>query len=425
MANVQKWTGAEATVLRQAMRLSVRAFAARLGVDARTVNKWEARGRDITPLPDTQSILDTALSQADEDVQARFAQVMPGQPWRSQAPIITPAHDHFGLHEVERLRHGLQDQFAGAAVSGATLDDWELTVARYGVAAKDRPASVLLGDLAADVAELERAMARCRSLSALRRLTRVAAKLSGLMCLTLIKLDDRQAFRRWAQTARIAATEADDAVTYSWVLAQEAYGHFYSDDPTEAVSVAQHAQAVVQTTPSVGAVLAAALEARAQAAVGRAEETHAALRRAGEFLSRLSMETAEPSAFTYNEAQLRFHESNALTHLGDTKAAWLAQDRALELVAPSDFMDRAFTQLDRAICLVIDGDASSAARHAHDTLLRLSNAERQGIITGRAQQLLHAMPSREQALPPVNGCVNPKWPRGDGVVWPHRGWRVG
>src|SRR6266536_4142323 len=118
MANVQQWTGAEATVLRQAMRLSVRAFAARLGVDARTVNKWEARGRDITPLPDTQSILDTALSQADEDAQARFAQVMPGQPWRSQAPNIASAHDHFGLHEVERLRHGLQDQFAGAAVSG-------------------------------------------------------------------------------------------------------------------------------------------------------------------------------------------------------------------------------------------------------------------------------------------------------------------
>jgi hypothetical protein len=35
---------------------------------------------------------------------------------------------------------------------------------------------------------------------ALGRLTRVAANLSGLVCLTLIKLDDRQAFRRWART---------------------------------------------------------------------------------------------------------------------------------------------------------------------------------------------------------------------------------
>lgn len=401
MATVQQWTGAEATVLRQAMRLSVRAFAARLGIDPRTVNKWEARGRDITPLPDTQSILDTALNQADEETQVRFAQATAGQPQRSQAQRIVPARSHFGLQDVERLRRSLQDQFAGGAVSKTTVDDWELIVARYGTATKDRPASVLLGDLTADVAELERAMEQCRTLSALRRLTRVAANLSGLMCLTLIKLDDRQAFRRWARTARIAASEADDAVTYSWVLAQEAYGHFYSDDPTEAVSVAQHAQAVVPTTPCVGAVLAAALEARAQAALGRADETQAAQRQAETLVSRLDMETAEPSAFTYNEAQLRFHESNALTHLGDTKGAWLAQDRALELVAPSDFMDRAFTQLDRAMCLAIDGDASNAAIHAHDTLLGLSTAQRQGIICGRAQQIVHALPSRQRALPPV------------------------
>src|SRR5262245_12341421 len=103
MATVQHWTGAEATILRQAMRLSVRAFAARLGVDARTVNKWEARGRDITPLPDTQSILDTALSQADEEAQARFAQAT-GQPQRTESRFIAPTHDHFGLYEVERLR---------------------------------------------------------------------------------------------------------------------------------------------------------------------------------------------------------------------------------------------------------------------------------------------------------------------------------
>ena len=46
MATVQRWTGAETKALRQAMRLSsVRSFAAHLGVDARTMNKWEARGR--------------------------------------------------------------------------------------------------------------------------------------------------------------------------------------------------------------------------------------------------------------------------------------------------------------------------------------------------------------------------------------------
>ena len=76
MATVQRWTGAETKALRQAMRLSIRAFAAHLGVDARTVNKWEARGNAIILLPDTQALLDTALDRAPHHVQTRFAQTL-------------------------------------------------------------------------------------------------------------------------------------------------------------------------------------------------------------------------------------------------------------------------------------------------------------------------------------------------------------
>ncbi|MGH3833347.1 MAG: helix-turn-helix domain-containing protein, partial [Pseudonocardiaceae bacterium] len=74
MATVQCWTGAQTTALRQAMRLSIRAFAAHLGVDARTVNKWEARGATITLLPDNQALMDTALRRASEEVKTRFTQ---------------------------------------------------------------------------------------------------------------------------------------------------------------------------------------------------------------------------------------------------------------------------------------------------------------------------------------------------------------
>ena len=165
--------------------------------------------------------------------------------------------------------------------------------------------------------------------------------------------------------------------------------------------MAQHAQTVVPTNACVGAVLAAALEARAQAALGRADETRNALRQAETLLSNLDMAMAAPSAFVYNEAQLRFHESNALTHLGDTRAAWLAQERALELVAPDDFMDRAFTRLDRAMCLATEGDATEASSYARDTLLELSEPQRLGIIAGRARQIVAAMPSATRTLPAV------------------------
>ncbi|MGH3722070.1 MAG: helix-turn-helix domain-containing protein [Pseudonocardiaceae bacterium] len=76
MVTVECWTGAQTQALRQAMRLTIRAFAAHLGVDARTVNKWEARGATITLLPDSQALMDTALSRAPDDVQTRFAQTL-------------------------------------------------------------------------------------------------------------------------------------------------------------------------------------------------------------------------------------------------------------------------------------------------------------------------------------------------------------
>ncbi|MGQ0718296.1 MAG: helix-turn-helix domain-containing protein [Pseudonocardiales bacterium] len=73
MNTVHRWTGRETKLLREALRLSVRDFADRLGVGVRTVNKWEARQLDITPLPYMQEVLDTALARASDEVKARFA----------------------------------------------------------------------------------------------------------------------------------------------------------------------------------------------------------------------------------------------------------------------------------------------------------------------------------------------------------------
>jgi len=74
VSTVDHWTGREAKLLRQALRLSIRDFAARLGVGARTVNKWEARQAGITQRPYMQQILDTALAQASEEAKARFTE---------------------------------------------------------------------------------------------------------------------------------------------------------------------------------------------------------------------------------------------------------------------------------------------------------------------------------------------------------------
>jgi tetratricopeptide (TPR) repeat protein len=181
-------------------------------------------------------------------------------------------------------------------------------------------------------------------------------------------------------------------------LAQEAYGHYCSGDMLEAVDVAQHAQQFVPTSPCVGAALAAALEARAHAAMGSHEATRAALAQAEEITAQLEGDALVPSAFGYNEAQLRFHAGSALTHLRDVKAAVAEQERALELCMPGDYTDWAMTRLDRAACLLHSDETADALEYATETVDSLTQAQRRGIITLRGHEILNSLPKQWKAL---------------------------
>jgi tetratricopeptide (TPR) repeat protein len=72
VAPMARWTGREARALRGALRLSVRAFAEHLDIAVRTVTKWESLAEQTTPRPDTQALLDAALTLADADAKKRF-----------------------------------------------------------------------------------------------------------------------------------------------------------------------------------------------------------------------------------------------------------------------------------------------------------------------------------------------------------------
>lgn len=73
MATVQRWSGIEVRALREAKRMSIREFAAHLGVSERMISKWEAGKENIRPRPVNQAALDTALARCDPDTQARFS----------------------------------------------------------------------------------------------------------------------------------------------------------------------------------------------------------------------------------------------------------------------------------------------------------------------------------------------------------------
>src|SRR5258706_12183057 len=72
MAYVRLWNGAEVQRLREARRMSVREFAALLGVTDRMVSKWEAEGPRIRPCPVNQAALDESLRRCTADELERF-----------------------------------------------------------------------------------------------------------------------------------------------------------------------------------------------------------------------------------------------------------------------------------------------------------------------------------------------------------------
>jgi tetratricopeptide (TPR) repeat protein len=297
---------------------------------------------------------------------------------------------------AEKTRRSLEEALADGMMSAGLLDDWDSAVLTYGFRTRDTPSPVLLADLTADIADLRLAITRHRSASALPRLALTAARMSGLMCLTFVKAGDRQAWRRWGRTARHAASEAADASSLAWVTAQEAYGYYYADDMPGAVATARSAIAA-SASPCVGGVLAAALEMRAHAAMGDGRSAMRALDTASRIHSRLSGPDLDASAFGYAESQLRFHSGDALTRLGDTTAAASELDRALQLCAPSDYTDWAMIRLNRAACLIRDGDPDAGLSYAAETLTALDGAKRQGIITGRARELLGVLTAAQRA----------------------------
>src|SRR5438045_8006724 len=76
---VARWTGREAAALRLARRMSVRAYAARLGVTAATVSNWHSRAEHARLRMATQQILDTDLAQASADERERFRAILAGE----------------------------------------------------------------------------------------------------------------------------------------------------------------------------------------------------------------------------------------------------------------------------------------------------------------------------------------------------------
>src|SRR5579862_7840904 len=84
---VATWTGGQADLLRQSMRMTNESFAEYLGVVVRTVANWRERP-EIIPRAEMQESLDTALERAPERAKALFTLLVEHGKWADCADSL-------------------------------------------------------------------------------------------------------------------------------------------------------------------------------------------------------------------------------------------------------------------------------------------------------------------------------------------------
>ncbi|MGH3992292.1 MAG: helix-turn-helix domain-containing protein, partial [Pseudonocardiaceae bacterium] len=257
-------------------------LAAELNVDRTTVTRWEAGESEPQPYcwPKLAKLLGVSRNEVGQlfsenggDTHASPAAAVellnvdrPVLDRRSM--LVGSAAAALVLGDAEALRRELADAVDHAAMSDASLDDWERTIHQYGLAFYYRNPISVLADLTADFAEIRRLLERRRSVLVPTRLTRITAQLAGLMCAAHCRLNQREPTRNWARIAKTLAHEAGDSELHAWVLSREAFSPYNGGDSVEAASVATYAQQVAKRAACPGVACAAALEARVHALHG-------------------------------------------------------------------------------------------------------------------------------------------------------------
>src|SRR5690242_12550050 len=89
MIRIDKWTGIETRALRQAKRMSLRAFSEHLRVTERTTSLWEQKGADAIIRQVNQAGLDTLLQVSGTVVHERMAKSLglPFDPDRAEDAV--------------------------------------------------------------------------------------------------------------------------------------------------------------------------------------------------------------------------------------------------------------------------------------------------------------------------------------------------
>jgi transcriptional regulator with XRE-family HTH domain len=446
VAGIQKWTGREVRALREALRMSSRDFAGRLGLSDRAVSKWESPTKPTVPRADSQAMLDTMLANASGDERARFDEFLADYSAEateaiSQPPVeqieISPspavangympsgwAHaDTLDVDDVERrellkiiggitlvgsgvdadrLRRKL-DSALNAPTTMSDLAEWERVASQYSMESGLVAPALLLPELLSDLDEAQQRLSG--SPESLRApMARVCGYLSALAAGNFFNAgDEKNARRYWRTALRLIGQSGDrsaQAELYadraSWVLLES------RPSPSFALSLADDAIGISGDIPCAGTVNGYAARAMALALLGNHRESARAVRDLTDTFTRLpGTQAIAHSSWGYSQQQLHFVEGHVYAHAGRVRDAGKALDSGLSLVPAGQWIAVTSFEVNRAISLIRGGDPSEGARHIVRAVRALPQGYRQSATVRRASFALDAVPANAVNTPAV------------------------
>jgi tetratricopeptide (TPR) repeat protein len=419
---IDRWTGVEARLLRQALRLSVRGFAEHTGIAARTLARWEKSDTATQLRPDSQAVLDTTLARASTEAQALFAllldqaapRVIPGTTDLAATPPVPSASDRSGppsggplgsrfdrsladdgdlLAELDSARRRIAETLTDGGAK-PRLDVIEERIADHLAVYTRSSPTEMLQPLLYDIHEIHELVSMRQTALAQARLSESTSILSVLVADALMKLGEISRASYWYSTARTAADDTHNSQLRALARAQEAMLPYYFGGTERAVDLARTARAL-SPSPNDTMALATAAEARGLAKLGDQDGARSALSAAWDLVESLEPLPAD-RAFQFDDKRLFLYASSTLTHLGDTARAREVQRQALDKYDPhtGSIIDPALIRLDAAVCAGKDGDLDEACGVAAETLTSLPDEHRTEIVIAKAKAVVPAIPPR-------------------------------
>ena len=392
--------------------MSIREFAAHLGVHERLVSKWEAGGAKVHPRPVNQAALDTSLARSDEVVRARFAEMI-DESVDHPEPEFEVRHHHsaHSKYSSDAELLALVDAGAMRGDALAEISERDLIMAaaheaseHAGRAEASNVGASALEQLDADATRIAREYVHVPPVPMMVEMLRVrrrvyrlleghqkpadtshlyllAGTLSGLLANASTDLGHLDAAGEQARAAWAYAELCGHNGLRAWTRGMQALIEYWSERPRRAVMLAQNGHRYAESVTAQ--VRLHNIEARIWSKLGSSADAERCIRAADAARSNTGTDELHDETggvFGFPEAKSHYYAGATYIHLGQAGPALTETQRTIELYSGGPREQRSYgaeamARVDNAAAQLINGSLDGAG-DALRPVLELSSDRR-------------------------------------------------